>query len=1291
MSTSSNPSPANETSVKNAPEAAPATPGTGGGGGFNRESRWLLAGVIGLLGLFAALAMKRTPSATRGGDARARVERVTTATGAEGLTACPPGGGSCLHLGAATSVPDGSRIKTDFATRAELRLADGSRLRMERGSELLLDSGDVRGLRLERGSVEAELVRAKTPFAIELAFGRLSSDFSKLLLRAAKDAVTVDVLRGSVRIEDTARRALSAHSGEQARLTRDGARVTPTPVLGSALGNGEALERDAGTRGLGELRARKPGSRDEMEGAVHLASHVVRVRIAGALARTEIEEVFENTSNETLEGIYRFPIPPDAKLERLALDVDGKLVDGAFVDRERAAAIFRGAIAQATPKDKKPLEEIIWVPGPWKDPALLEWQRGGRFELRIFPIPRRASRRVVLTYTELVPVAGELNHYTYPLAPAASGRRGIDNFSIDVQVRGHDANTSVQALGYEPEQRSEGGRTTLAYSARNFQPNGDFGVAYALPNADAELRAWAYVTPQGDAPTLSRDTNPRAPALDVNSPYVALTLRPRLPAGGEGRPSAFAVVVDSSRSMFGESYQRARRLAARIVTELEPDDRVVLLACDSECRSSDEALSGGDSGGRAAERFLSQIDADGASDPTQALARAADALSRLGEREGRIIYLGDGAPTVGPILPSHIESEVARTLPADRLRVTAVAIGPTADNESLGALARGGGGVLVRYSPGEGLAEAAFAALGASYGRALRDVSVTLPEGVFAIAPQRLDAIPAGGQILLVARTTERDVTGDVILRGRLGSRDFERRYPLRIAATSDEASAFVPRLYAGLRITDLERDGSGEAKAEVLGLSTRFNVGSRYTSLLVLESEAMFRAFGLERDRSLPGWTGEEVADSTTSESEEARAEELDSALGSAPGGRAGGSGRARALDAQDEAKAEADAPMARKSASLGELSLEGSSAGPRTAAPAKAPAPAAAAPRADDGFAPPPPPAREPLEIARDRRPRNMVPMRRIWERSGEISSSRLVPKNASFEAIATAERKSLSEPDRREPVRKLYAMFALAGDTIRAERLVERWSSRDPLDADALTARADLAARRGDRARAIRLLGSVIDARPGDAAAARRLERLERWSNRPHVGCRYLVAAAELGTGQAKLVADAVRCSRASGDGLAERELFAAAPESVRRAAENLLAAPAPDDGALTGDLRVEASWSEDVDVDIGIVDPEGRRVSFLGAPTRAVISARDVTSTRREALALRGAAAGDYVVEVVRGEPSTQPVHGELTITVAGTTRRVPFTLTREQTTVALASVKLTPRLVPVAMPAPFIAR
>ena len=238
---------------------------------------------------------------------------------------------------------------------------------------------------------------------------------------------------------------------------------------------------------------------------------------------------------------------------------------------------------------------------------------------------------------------------------------------------------------------------------------------------------------------------------------------------------------------------------------------------------------------------------------------------------------------------------------------------------------------------------------------------------------------------------------------------------------------------------------------------------------------------------------------------------------------------------------------------------------------------------------------------------------------------------------------------------------------------------------LEHAALTARADLAAQRGEREEAIRLLGSVIDVRPGEVAAQRRLERLERWSGRPALACRHLVAAAELRTGDAALVSDALRCSRAAGDSLAERELLAPLSPSQRRAVDVRLASTPSDDSVLRGDLRAEATWQGGEDLDLALIDGDGQRMSFLGAPTRAVISARDVTAHDREGLAIRGAKPGEYLVEIVRSRKEGPPVSGELTLTAAGVTRRVPFRLTGTRERVALIRLRLVSRLIPLDAP------
>jgi hypothetical protein len=61
-----------------------------------------------------------------------------------------------------------------------------------------------------------------------------------------------------------------------------------------------------------------------------------------------------------------------------------------------------------------------------------------------------------------------------------------------------------------------------------------------------------------------------------------------------------------------------------------------------------------------------------------------------------------------------------------------------------------------------------------------------------------------------------------------------------------------------------------------------------------------------------------------------------------------------------------------------------------------------------------------------------------------------------------------------------------------------------------------------------------------------------------------------------------------------------------------------------------------------------------------------------------------------VEIVRSAGSSGPVRGELTVFAAGETRRIPFTLEGQRMTVALAEIKMVPRLVPLEPDMPTIA-
>ncbi len=1308
------------------PAAALAASASNRAGGRGGRPVWLL---LAAASLAAAVLWLRPggsdqPATIAAAAWQGRVVEVERAFGSgRGLEACPGGaeGSACQLLPAGGRLGPGGLVRTDGLTRALLEMSDGSVIALDRGSELHLDPAAPRRGRLSRGNLIAEVRRVapKEPpvpegaarAVIDLPGGRAEVLGTKFALRAQPQLSRVEVSRGEVRLIDDRERELSVKAGEAGSI---GGLAAPArePVLDLAQTFGwqarafDESVRAAAHGALGSLTAKRPQSDQELDGAVRLVRHDVRVRIVDNVARTEVEEVFQNTTDQVLEGIYRFPLPPDAQIERLALEVDGKLVEGAFVERERAAAIWRGAIVNAGGSKPPPRDEIIWVPGPWKDPALLEWQRGTRFELRIYPIPKQGARRIVLAYTEVLGPAQGGRRYVYPLPHDPGQRTRIDRFTVDVQVRGHDGGAGVQVEGYALNRlASEPGVARLALDAREFVPAGDLELRYRLPDEGAPLRAWAY-DPSGDAPG--------------ELPYVALSLRPELPSRARPQRRAFVLVVDTSRSMIGESKRQASALVEQLVREMDRDDRVAVMACDSLCQSLPGGFLEPGSGSAARARgFLDGIEAEGASDLGLAVQEATALAARAEGRALRVIYLGDGTPTVGEVHPALVQRAVKGALPAGAT-LSAVAVGVDADRKLLRVAASAGGGVVLPLSPGHSLVERALSVLGESYGHALREARVVLPPELTDAATTELGTLAAGSETLVVARLAPEArgrVEGRVVLRGWLAGEPFERSYPLELSATTSRGNAFVPRLYAARVIEQLDGSLEEEARRRSIELSKHFAVASRYTSLLVLESQAMYRAFGLQGGRAMPLWTGDRAshAAQTWGEGEE-EASDAEEQVGvvrgpsaSAPASPAPKDDWGRASAASGAGSDEAEAPSLERSrrsatssaaAPVAPRSKSKRARMPRFAEP---PGNWPSEPRLSGEPSPVAPSIGEP-EIAlpggrrrvlgpapvpgqrllpspvRPRR-RTMVPMRRVWERTGSLQVPPVLWDEVSERAQVAARQRAERDALRREALKAWYVTAFRAGDLDQAAAAAQRWSDKDPLDPDALTARADLAAQQGDRERSIRILGSVVDVRPGDHKAQWRLARLHRWAGHPERGCRHSLAVAQIKLRDERLVAEAIECARGIGRNDWAEGLLAALDPGQRRKVERAGGRLAEAAGELRGDLRLEASWEGGRhDLDLVIVHPDGFRVSWLGAPTRSVITARDVRSVFGEGLALRGAKPGRYALEIVRSSGEPGPVRASVQVQVGKTRRTIPLELTGDRLRFATARIRTHSRLV-----------
>jgi hypothetical protein len=1256
-----------------------------------------------------------------------------------GLSVTTPSGK--IDLGDGAEIKVGMHLATDARTRARIELDDGSFVVLDRATELTIDNAP-RTVTLDDGALIADVAhvdgapgaRIKTPTGTVNVLG------TKLAVTSAPDRMNVEVLRGEVEVVSSSGPPQHVSAGQEGVVSKDGRiDVAPANDLAQRAAFGEQLiathneDTEEPASGLGELRARRPGRTDEKDHAVHLATHGVKIRIAGNVARTEIDETFSNDTSDELEGIYRFPLPHGAQIERLSLEVDGKLVDGEFIDKAKAAAIWRGAIQNAAPQLPKPKEELVWVPGPWHDPALLEWARGGRFELKIFPIPKKGSRRVVIAYTETVAPVSGVRRYVYPLPQGSSSKLTIDSFSVDAQVLGHDEKTGVRVRGYELAKKTEGPVERLDANMTAFTPSGDLAIEYGLDDRATDASVWAYSAPPpvvaasagGVAPVPAKDVKKEADTIGTD-PFVAIALRPKLPKWTDTKPRDQVIVLDAGRAMFGERFARAKRLAVQIAQEMDRRDRLTILACDVSCKTMPGGfVAPGAPAAHDVDAFLAALTPDGASDLVGAVRSAAQAAGHEKDRDLRVVVLSDGVATAGYRSNGRIATEVGEAMNEGRAEVVAVPIGADADVTLLGEIARGGGGVVVPYQPGQGLESTALEILNATYGTTLRDVEVVLPAGLREMAPASLPPLRAGSETIITARLSGDAVKGDIILRGKVGGDPFEAKYPIDVKATTDAGNAFVPRLFAAARIADRERDASDAQKSELVALSRRFSVPSRFTSLLVLESDAMYKAFGIERVAAgRAQWTGDSaaqvglVATLAPPTNITAGAGDLGGALASASGKGASADGAddlsANPFDAREEAK--------KDSFGAGGLGLSGignggggvgtlghgagagggfdrgaAASAPRRASPKPSmlggPAtPAPAATRGPEQQAPavtkaaPADFSGDPLSasVGRFRGPGRL--MRRIFVRKASIATD---PTPAvSAEKIALARAAVQAAPDERSKHKELTKLLALGGQLDELGETLEKWSTRDPLDADVIVGRSDLAARRGDREASLRILGGALaaSAMSRDEAfvlattVARSYERLGH-----REACAFQVTAAELRPTDTDAMARAVACERRQGRSSSAERWLATLKEPQRILVSNAAAKidPAKAETA-TGDVVVSATWDGGADLDIVLVDPAGRRAGVASRMKGARIEG--ATARDHETLALATGEAGAFVVEMVRsgaGEAGRDvPVSGRITVRAFGQSQTVPFTLTGVRTQVARVDSRWEAELVPV---------
>jgi Ca-activated chloride channel homolog len=556
----------------------------------------------------------------------------------------------------------------------------------------------------------------------------------------------------------------------------------------------------------------------------------VRVELVDRVLRFEVEERFVNRGSMIGEADYLFPLPRGAAFQDLALSIDGEMISGETMDAAQARRIYEEIVRQQ------------------RDPALVEWMGHGLLRTRIFPIQPGEERRIIVRFQAVAEREGDFLRIDYFRGARTSPQLGGG---------GWIAETPPGALREAPDRRQERATFTLTYPA-----GATFGRAYSPTHSiDLTERGGRRIARiEGDASDVtvmvpSRQRTSAAIGALSHAPgrddgFVLLTIAPPQAESGAPAPRDVVFVVDVSGSMSGGKIVQARAAGRALLETLRPTDRFRIIDFASDVRSfRDDPVFATRENLAAARRYIDRLEAVGGTNISGALDEALrrDAWSGAGDRLGFILFVTDGAPTVGERDPHRIADRVRRAR-GDR-RVFTFGVGSDVNTQLVEQLALEGRGTAHFVRPDESVEHSVSVVAARLRDPVLADARIVVEGGTVrmnrVLPSQPLD-IFAGQDLVVLARYSGSGrvrvtVTGRAP-RGGAGDARHVRWSSDVVLPARERDNPFVARLWATQRVGWLaaeKRRATGptaEIDAEIRDLGERYGIPTEFTSYFVKE-----------------------------------------------------------------------------------------------------------------------------------------------------------------------------------------------------------------------------------------------------------------------------------------------------------------------------------------------------------------------------------------------------------------------------------------------------------------------
>jgi len=584
------------------------------------------------------------------------------------------------------------------------------------------------------------------------------------------------------------------------------ARTTVAAGLVTTFGRGEIMnERHAGnswmvglagvfavllalTAPAGAQAPRLVVREDGQPKAMVLDELAVDVAIVGYIAETRLTMTYRNPHSRVLEGELIFPLPEGATVSGYALDVDGHMVDGVVVEKAKAQRVFETVVRRGV------------------DPGLVEWVKGNTFRTRVYPLPAKGKRTVMVRYLSELEIGERAFAYRLPLAFDEK----VSAFRLKMSVRQAGATPAIVAAGPARLMFREGpAERTAEYRASNVRLAEDLVVE--IPRAD-DRRVVVEQAADGWHYFCILD-EPGGGAVGAE------------PAAA---PDRVVIFWDASGSRARADRSRELELLRAYFGRFKNRSVAVELVAFRNVQAPPQAVSVTNGDTRALEAALAAVAYDGG---TQLGCLTVPPPARP---PSVILLFSDGNSTFGSEMPGAFAAPVY-----------AVTADPAANHPLLRHVAESSGGEYVH------LAAADPAAAAARVGRApllLRRAACD-PAQVDQLLPAA--GCPVAGAVILAGRLAGGQAA--VALRYERG-RSETRSVRFQVDRAGAPAGDLLRTYWAQRKVRELMAFPE-QYRAELVELGRRYGLVTPGTSLLVLERLDQYIEFEVEPPACFPEW----------------------------------------------------------------------------------------------------------------------------------------------------------------------------------------------------------------------------------------------------------------------------------------------------------------------------------------------------------------------------------------------------------------------------------------------------